>query len=157
METNFFEKSAESVRNTAAGSNFDCEVVKRPSSVSYLISEVGVASVLACLGTSDILFCRTCQFGPYNHFGSFRPDDDVRPLACRTDCRGKDDSLVIIIYEQFPIFCSMQQGGGFLYSFDFLWGGVGLHKNSFYWLGTMLRFIATCDMILQDWLADVQY
>ena len=89
METNFFEKSAESVRNTAAGSSFDCEVVKHLSSVSYLISEVGVASVLACLGTSDVLFCRTSQFGPYNDFGSFRPDDDVRPLVCRTDRRGK--------------------------------------------------------------------
>ena len=82
LETDFFKKVAESVRNTAAGTNFDCEVVKRRPSDSYLISEVGVASVLACLGTPDILFCRTCKFSPYDHFGSFRPDDDVRPLAC---------------------------------------------------------------------------
>ena len=155
METNFFEKEAESV--TAAGSSFDCEVVKRPPSVSYLISEVGVASVLACLGTSDVLFCRTSQFGPYNHFGSFRSDDDVRPLACRTDRRGKENSLVIIVYEQFPIFCPVQQGGSLLNSFDFVWGGASLDKNLCDWLGTILDFIAFCDMILQDWLADVQY
>ena len=70
---------------------------------------------------------------------------------------GEDNFLVIIIYEQFPIFCPVQQGGSLLNSFDFLWGGVSLHKSLCYWLDTMLHFIAFCDMILQDWLADVQY